>query len=534
MNKGRQLAGVWSALALLGLAVGDAHGAVTLAGIFGENMVLQRGKPIPVWGWAAPDEAVTVTLGKQSAQTKADAQGRWQVNLPAAEAGGPLTFIVAGQNTLTFTNVLVGDVWLCSGQSNMELKLGSCNAQEDVTNALFPAIRCCDIPNVPAVEPKTNVVGRWQVCTPGTAPQFTAAGFYFARTVHQETGIPIGLLESDWGGTTIETWISPAGLAAVPELKPLQDRLDLALQDYRKKLPGQIDALDAWVREARAALAEGQAVAPPTAWPEHPISNPGRPTGQHALYLGMIHPLIPYGIRGALWYQGEANGGDDDIYFHKLSALIGGWRQAWGEGDFPFYIVQLPNFSQVSTNAAGGDGWARIRMAQLKALSITNVGLAITIDIGETGDIHPKDKADVGKRLALWALAKVYGKADVAFCGPLYREMKAADGKIRLIFDHAANGLMVGKKTGRAPVAEVKDGKLQRFAVAGDDKQWAWADAVIDSVTVDGKQVDTVVVSSAAVPKPVAVRYAYSGNPEGCNLYNRDGLPAAPFRTDNW
>jgi sialate O-acetylesterase len=227
-----------------------------------------------------------------------------------------------------------------------------------------------------------------------------------------------------------------------------------------------------------------------------------------------------------LWYQGESNGNEGASYLYKLRVLIGGWRKLWGQGDFPLYVVQLPNFQQANDNPAGGDGWAKIREAQLKALAIPNTGVIITIDVGEPGNIHPKNKFDVGERLARWAVAKDYGKKDLVYSGPLYKGMKVEGNKVRISFDHVGSGLMVGKKEGRRPTEEVKDGQLKRFAVAGADKKWVWADAVIEK--------DTVVVSSPDVPNPVAVRYAFSGNPEGCNLYNKEGLPASPFRTDDW
>ena len=244
------------------------------------------------------------------------------------------------------------------------------------------------------------------------------------------------------------------------------------------------------------------------------------------MYNAMIHPLVRFPIKGALWYQGESNGGEGDGYCDKMRALIGGWRKQWGGGDFPFYFVQLANFQGANENPAGGDGWARVRAAQNKALAIPDTGMAVIIDIGEANDIHPRNKYDVGARLARWALARDYGQKDVVVSGPLFREMKIEGDKARLCFDHAAPGLMVGKKDGRAPAVENKDGKLRRFAVAGTDKVWQWAEAVIDG--------ETVVVSSPKVKEPVAVRYAFSMNPEGANLYNREGLPASPFRTDNW
>ena len=332
----------------------------------------------------------------------------------------------------------------------------------------------------------------WLPCKPTTGNRFTAVGLYFGRKLQMETGVPIGLIKTAWNGTRIEPWISPAGLASVKELPPV------------------------------------------TGLPAEYKSDGGYPSTWHCLYNGKIHPLIRYGIKGAIWYQGESNGDEGETYYQKLRALIGGWRTAWGEGEFPFYLVQLAgrfssDYTPAGKDPAGGDGWAKIRMAQFKALTIPHTGMAVAMDLAdvrEPGDIHPKNKRDVGERLALWALAKDYGKKDLVYSGPLYKEMKIEGNKIRIVFDSVGSGLTVATKKGFAPVVKEPQGKLKRFAIAGEDKKWAWADAVID-----GK---TVVVSSPEVPKPVAVRYAYTMSGDDCNLYNNEGLPASPFRTDDW
>ena len=240
----------------------------------------------------------------------------------------------------------------------------------------------------------------------------------------------------------------------------------------------------------------------------------------------MIHPLLSFPIKGAIWYQGESNGAEGDSYFQKMRALIGGWRSLWNVGDFPFYYVQLANFQQPTNLPAGGDGWAKVRCAQMKALTIPHTGMASAVDIGDAMNIHPGDKRDVGVRLALWALSRDYGKKEIVPSGPIFQSAKVEGGKIRLAFDYVGGGLIVGKKDGVKPTEEDKAGKLVRFAIAGEDKNWVWADAVIDGATV--------VVSSKEVPNPVAVRYAFSQNPLGANLYNKEGLPASPFRTDDW
>lgn len=313
-----------------------------------------------------------------------------------------------------------------------------------------------------------------------------------------------------------------------------------------KDLSAALDAQQAWLQATRQALADNGKLLPELGLPgdfatavaavtdrkdlltlpQLPPVGPGQVSSAFAIYNGRVSPLIPLAIKGVLWYQGENNGMEGNIYFYKMRALIDGWRAVWGQGDFPFYFVQLAAWQQATKDPAGGDGWANIRAAQAKALSIRNTGMAVTIDVGDAADIHPRDKYDVGHRLALWALAKTYGQQNLVCSGPMYRGMKIEDGLIRLSFDNVGSGLMVANKDGRQPPVEDKNGTLARFAIAGEDKVWQWADARIDG--------DTVVVSSAKVPNPVAVRYAFSWNPAGANLYNRDGLPACPFRTDDW
>jgi len=470
------------ALVCLVVVAVAAPAEVRLPSQFGTGMVLQQGEPVPVWGWADAGAKVSVAFASQEKSATAGQDGKWTVTLDALKASttpGTMT-VTAGDDEVKLEDVLVGEVWICSGQSNMEWTVGGCNSPDDVAAADYPLVRQIKVPHKPSAEPLDNFQGSWVVCSPQTVPGFTAVGYFFARELHKELGVPIGLVNSSWGGTRVEPWTPPCGFAAVPELK------EMAEKTYDAK-------------------------------------NHQQPT---VLYNGMIAPLVPLAIRGAIWYQGESNGGEGVSYYHKKQALIGGWRQLFGQGDFPFYFVQLADFQQPNDNPQGGDGWARLREAQLNTLKIPNTGMAVIIDIGEAGNIHPKNKQDVGRRLALWALAKDYGKKDLVYSGPLYKGMKVEGDKIRVSFDHVGSGLMVGKKEGREPVQEVKDGELRRFAIAGADQQWHWAKAVIDG--------DTVVVSCPEVKEPVAVRYAFSMNPEGCNLYNKEGLPASPFRTDEW
>ena len=447
---------------------------VRLPKIFTDNMMLQRGLPVRVWGWAEAGETVSVTLAGKAALTKADDKGEWKVELPAVKAGENLDLKVKGKNQLSLKNILVGDLWVCSGQSNMEMSLGQClGAADDIKAADLPKIRRIKINRVQVAKPEADAptAGPWEVCSPATAGGFTAVGFYFAREILQKTKVPIGIIDSNWGGTRIEPWIAPENPAADAQLNG----------------------------------------------------------GLRGIYNAMIHPIVPLPIKGALWYQGESNGEEGDTYYDKMKSLIGGWRKQWKQGDFPFYFVQLASFQAVSEDPAGGNGWAKLREAQSKALTLPNTGMAVILDtvpLAERDDIHPKNKSDVGLRLARWALARDYGQKQLEASGPLFKALKIEGNKARLAFDHVGTGLMVGKKEGRTPAVEDKQGKLKRFAIAGADKKWFWADAVIVN--------HTVTLSSPEVQEPVAVRYAYQMNPDGANLYNREGLPASPFRTDTW
>ena len=466
---------------------------VELPSIFGDSMVLQCELPVPVWGWAEPGEKVTVSLAGQSKSAVADASGRWQVKLDPLKAdaeGQSLT--VAGKNTIELDDVLVGEVWICSGQSNMEFGLGgTVNAKEEVEAADHPQIRLFNVPGHPTAPlPRDKCPGNWQVCQPASARGFSAVGYFFGRRLHQELKVPIGLVGANWGGTRIEPWTTLSGFRSVPELKAIADG----------------------VAETERKSREGETV-------NIVGGTPG------AICNAMVHPLAPFPMRGGIWYQGESNGGEGESYYHKTKALVNGWRELFNP-ELAFYWVQLADFQQPNDNPAGGDGWARIREAQRKALTIPHTGMAVIIDVGEANDIHPRNKQDVGWRLAQWALHQTYGRNELVPCGPLYKSHEVESGAIRIAFDHVGSGLTVGEKRGLEPTREVEDGQLKRFAVAGADKQWHWAEATIDG--------STVVVKSSEVAEPVAVRYAYSMNPLGANLYNKEGIPASPFRTDDW
>ena len=518
-----------SILAVLLFATVSSYANVALNGLFADHMVFQREIPVSVFGTAAPGEKVTVSFAGQDKSAATGQDGRWSVKLDALKASKKAaSMTVAGENSLTINDIVVGDVWICSGQSNMGWSIGGCQRPEDIKDANFPLIRQFHVPRLVSSTPVAATKNGWNVCTPRSAGSFTAVGFYFGRKLHQETGVPIGLINSSWGGTAVEPWVSSAGLASISELANDKANLDKQIKSYVDVLEGLNPEIDNYLVKARKAISNRTEMPAPVALPSYPVSNTS-PHGWHCLYNGMISPLIKFPIKGAIWYQGESNGGEGDSYFQKKRALIDGWRKAWNQGDFPFYFVQLANFQNPNNNPAGGDGWARLRMAQNKTLTIPNTGMAVAIDLADVGnpsDIHPKNKLDVGERLALWSLAKDYGQKDLVYSGPLYRKMKIEGNKIRLTFDSIGSGLTIATKKGYAQIVKDPHGKLQRFAIAGEDKKWVWANAVIDSATV--------VVSSPEVPNPVAVRYAYTMNPDGCNLYNNEGLPAAPFRTDAW
>ncbi|MBC8102556.1 MAG: 9-O-acetylesterase [Cytophagales bacterium] len=654
-----------SAILMLGATV--AHAEVHPSALFSDNVVLQRGAKIPVFGTADSSEKVTVTLAGKSVSAVADAAGRWRVDLPPLPAGGPYTLEITGKNVVTAKEVLIGDVWICSGQSNMQYAM-SWNKDYDAANIAAsedPQLRCFTVANKTSPQPLTELLPAnktqqiWQTASPQTLPGFTAVGYYFARELRKKLGVPIGIIHTAWGGTIGEAWVSREGLSVDPEIKTVADTQIRAWEAYpgdRAKFPPRITAWaekygatdtgdrgealgwakpefddsgwkttavpvnfsrlgmksggSVWFRKTLDFPAEaagrafvwnlnwssddqtaylngvklstpkeypqekfftgprsfmvpaglvragkntlvlrvfshtvGGSVAPTTAKMNLPTTTFGTDADQWhyqverenvplsgealnsmpkmaniqpqntATYIhnAQIAPLMPFAIRGAIWYQGESNSQRALQYRKILPALIADWRSKWGVGDFPFYIVQLANYGRIASQP-GRSGWAELREAQLlTAKKVPNTGLAVTIDIGEGDNIHPRNKQDVGKRLALAALAKTYGKK-IPYSGPVYKSMTVTGGKASLTFDHLGGGLVA------------RGGALKQFAIAGADNQFVWADARISG--------DTVTVSSPQVPNPVSVRYAWADNPEGANLYNAAGLPATPFRTN--
>ena len=650
--------------------VAAAQAEVRLPALFSDNMVVQRGRPIPVWGQAAPGEAVAVTLGTRSARTVADAAGAWRVALRPLQAGGPLDLVVAaGTNTVTATNVLVGEVWICSGQSNMEFPLAAVtNARAEVAAATDPRLRMFTVARRTAAVPQAECEGRWVVCSPATAGGFSAVGYCFARRLQQDLNVPVGMLNTSWSGSPIEPWTSLDALRATAAARERVAAYEKALADYRADrarydqaraaaLRKQDEAVVQWnaqwfendvgQREAWHTGAAGSGtwqattlpmpdmgaflsnyvgfvwcrrdVEIPAGWigrdlalnlgavdevdityvngavvgetrdtslwtaPRHYRVPAAVVTNQHlclvvrvmnqvggvgvfgapsdysllpvkaaaedkavslagpclyalgspillntrpqvavppvpgsgwdvsTIYNAMIAPLVPYALRGAIWYQGESNAGAPGEYRELLPAMIGCWRKDWGY-DFPFLYVQLANFMARQQRPVEPNSWAELRDSQTATLKTPHTGMAVIIDIGEGPDIHPKNKQDVGTRLALWALAQTYGQK-LECSGPLYQSLAVKGDKAVVSFSHVGGGLAA------------RGAPLVGFAVAGTNKVFHAGLA-----RMDGR---TVVVSAPEVPAPVAVRYAWANNPI-CNLYNADGLPASPFRTDDW
>jgi sialate O-acetylesterase len=625
----------------------------TLPHLFSDHMVLQSGAPIHIWGDAEPGEEIAVDLAGHRAQTIADQNGRWKVELPAMDAGGPFTMTVQGRATIVLRDVMIGEVWVASGQSNMTFALsGVTDAKEEIANANFPQIRFFTVPERVAMNPESDTLdAKWELCTPDTAKDFSAVAYFFARKLQQSLRVPVGIIHSSWPGTAGEEWTDPESLRDSPELRPIVEKWEKSSEEVKsfaergadfhleyddfellpaennsvspkvfsnfdsgesttsmggswtyswKDAPGtefelvapgrgdtgyaamvkgklesassarleadfgpSADPVDMsawsgirfWVRGEgsfqfqmlQPTITDWDNYAAPVVkatpeWKEVTIwfrdlrqagwgvvnpltmnsltgfelvnlSSAGdAPRPPSGLYNGMITPLEDYGIRGVIWYQGESNTWHAYQYRTLLPALIKGWRKIWHEGDFPFLIVQLPN---LGTSPELGDSiWAQLREAQLlTAETVPNTGLAVTIDLGDPKNLHPPNKAPVGERLALWALVTTYGEK-IEYSGPLYHSMDVEGNHIRIHFTYTGTGL------------EAKGGgALKGFSIAGADRKFHWADAEISG--------DTVVVSSADVANPVAVRYAWANSPE-CNLYNKEGLPASPFKTDDW
>jgi len=457
---------------------------VRLPALLSENAVLQRERPIRIWGWAEPGERVSVRLGEQEAVATTDTDGKWALRLAPMAAGGPMSMTVEGRNRLTIENVLIGDVWICSGQSNMKFTLRRCDGgAREAASADFPLMRLFTVKRTAAPQPQPDCPGRWAVCSEESAGKFSGVGYFFGRELHQNLGVPVGLIQATSCCTaTIQSFMSRSALQADPAFAEVLKSTEELAEAHRR---GGLES-----PEARYA-----GKSPPT-W----------------LFNGMIAPLRRFTIRGVIWYQGESNVREPVLYRKLFPAMIRDWRSQWGQGNFPFLFAQMANF-QRRPHPPFQSRRAEIREAQLMALALPATGMAVTIDIGDPKRVYPLNKRDVGRRLALAAMAIAYGR-DVSYSGPIYRSMSIEGGAVRIRFDHADGGLVTSD--GLAPGS---------FAIAGQDRQFVQAQARIDG--------QTVVVHSDRVPEPVAVRYGWADSPR-CNLYNAAGLPASPFRTDDW
>ncbi len=480
-----------------------AQADVNLPSIFGDHMVLQREQSNPVWGTADAGESVTVTIGEQSHTTVANDAGQWRVELEPLAVGSPYTLSVAGNNTLQFEDVLVGEVWFCSGQSNMEWTVKKSNhAAVELATAEHPEIRLITVSKNGTQELQEDFKGEWKMASAASVADFSAVGYFFGKRLNDALDVPIGLIDNAWGGSAAEAWVPREVLVA-------QGTFDNYITSWDERAADYTDEVHAEkIAEFRAWEAAGKPE-PRKRWPSDPRKNQHRPGN---IYNGMVHPLTGYGIRGVIWYQGETNAGRAEQYRELFPLLIRNWRERWGQGDFPFYWVQLADF-QSEESMPSDNNWAYLREAQTMTLSLPNTGEAVIIDAGEGRDIHPRDKQTVADRLVRHALAKDYGY-DMASDSPRYASMSVEGNTVTLKFDHVDQGLYA------FDVKEVKG-----FSIAGEDQEFVWAEAKIV-----GK--DTVEVSSELIENPVAVRYAWAINPVA-NLQDRNGLPVTPFRTDD-
>jgi sialate O-acetylesterase len=500
---------------------------VKLASPFTSHMVLQCDRNVPVWGTADAGEKITVAFAGQNLSATADANGQWRVELqPMKVSAEGKTFTVTGSQTtqpILLDDVLVGEVWLASGQSNMDFSMskkvkyfaGVTNEEAEIAAANYPLIRMFIGNSQKTYAPTNRIGGEWKICTPENAPAFSAVGYFFARDLQREIKVPVGVIAEAFGASTAEAWINRATMANDPKLKPMLDRFDAAVENFRTNRPAVVapprsedvsatNDISAATNSARSSTNSVARRRRGNAGPRDPVQDQHNAT---VLFNGMIQPVLPFAIRGAIWYQGEsivdASKGGIELYPHVQAALIRDWRKLWGEGDFPFYIVQLAGQEAASNRP-------EVREAQATVLALKNTGMAVATDIGEAKNVHPKNKQDVGDRLSRIALANVYGRK-IEFSGPAYEAMKVEGNSIRIKFSHA-DGLVA------------RDGTLKWFTIAGADGKFVPAAAKIDG--------RTVIVSSPEIAAPVAVRYAWVNFPDGGHLYNAAGLPAAQFRTD--
>jgi sialate O-acetylesterase len=509
------------------LMASTSFAAVQPNALFTDGAVFQRGQAIPVWGKARDGESITVSLQDQKLQTKA-VNGKWRVDLKPMKEGGPYTMSITGDNTVTINNLLIGEVWICSGQSNMEWPFSrSHNQKEEAPKADYPNIRMFTVKKSVAAKPKDNVIGSWDVCTPKSVMNFSGVGYFFARDIHLKLGVPVGMIHTSWGGTPAQAWTSAEGLAGDPELKEYTDAVQRKLSGYDaaaatyKTMMTEYQALqNTWnetignpyqaeLKAWNVAVAEAKKTGNPEpskpilskAQPKPPGNPEGGPHDPTSLYNAMIAPIIPYAIKGSIWYQGESNATKSRQYRTLFPKMVADWRARWKQGDFPFLYVQIAPYHGQPPE---------IREAQFLSLKkIENSAMAVTTDVGNAKDIHPNQKEPVGQRLALAARAMAYSEK-IEYSGPLYEKMTRENDQIVLHFQHASKLV-------------AKDGALKGFLIAGKDKTFVPAKAEIKG--------NNVIVSAPGITEPQAVRYGWNNVPD-VNLFNQEGLPASPFRTD--
>ena len=485
---------------------------VRMPAVFSDHMVLQQQQKIHVWGWADVGEAVSVKIGSNSANAKADTTGRWQVELPPMMASKvPTTISIKGNNAVEITDVLVGEVWLCSGQSNMEWPVAACvNAQQEIADAKHPMIRHIKVPLVPSMTPLDNFKANWQVCSPETAGSFTACGYFMARQLQKELDVPVGLINSSWGGTRIEPWTPPVGFERVAALQDIYQSVvgrTPGSPAYTARLTAHIKSVEEWIGKANAAVKSLEPIAASPAYPAElaPFTSNQDPT---MLYNGMIHSLVGFPIRGAIWYQGESNHGEGMLYLEKKKALVGGWRELWGQGDFPFYYVQIAPYKYGNEDPTV---LAKFWEAQAACQAIPKTGMVVINDIATVGDIHPPNKQDVGLRLAQLALKNDYGKKDLVANSPEFAQLQLLGDRLKVTFKNTAGGLKT--RDAKAP------SHFEIIGVGSNGFQPATAQ-------VDG---DSVILSSEKVKAPVAFRFAWNMLAEP-NLVGGTGLPVGAVR----
>jgi len=494
---------------------GTSQAELKLPAIISDHMVLQQKQANPIWGWDTPGTEVTVTLGSETLKATAGDDGKWTVKLaPLPASAKPATLVIDGSSRREISDVLIGEVWMCSGQSNMGFTLGGdWKSEVESLSSNHPDLRLITVPRFGTQELQDDFEGSWQAATPTTSLSFSAVGFFYGRYLHEILGVPVGLINNAWGGSAAEAWVRRESLEKDPRFKALMDSWVKREAHYvtEEAKAQYAKTLAIWEEKVAEAKAAGKTPPRRPASPEYILAGNSRPGN---IFAGVVHPTLGYGIKGVIWYQGESNAGRAWEYRQLFPYMIEQWRAEWQQGDFPFYWVQLADF-KAEPDTPGDSTWAELREAQTLTMSLPNTGEAVIIDLGEANDIHPKNKYDVAARLVRWALRNDYGFDTIESQSPTFTQMVIDGDKATLSFEHVNGGLRT-----------VDVDEVQGFAICGEDRQWVWADAKITDK-------ETIIVSSQQVASPVAVRYAWADNPV-CNVVSKMGLPLTPFRTDDF